>query len=301
MTGLLAVFVDVLTPVFALVLLGYVAGPRLGLDARTLNRVPYYLLAPAFIFNVISTAEIAAGLALRMTLYILAVQIGCALTGLAVARLRRCPPRLAAAYVLVAVFGNVGNFGLPIVQFALGAEALVPAAVYFLCISSSSFLIGVAAASWTRGGGLTAAGAVLRTPALLALPPALLVNWFGIVPPPFVARPVALLAAAMVPVMLLALGVQLADAGLPRLNADLVAASAVRLLGGPLLAAALAVPFGLAGLARDAGIVQASTPAAVFASIIAFEKELLPEFVTAAVLFSTLASLVTMAIVLTLL
>lgn len=196
--------------------------------------------------------------------------------------------------MLVAVFGNVGNFGLPIVQFALGPEALVPAAVYFLCISSSSFLIGVAAASWTRGGGLAAAGAVLRTPALL-------VNWSGIVPPPVVARPVALLATAMVPVMLLALGVQLADAGLPRLNADLVAASAVRLVAGPLLAAALAVPFGLAGLARDAGIVQASTPAAVFASIVAYEKELLPEFVTAAVLFSTLASLVTMAIVLTLL
>ena len=32
------IFLNVITPVFALVLIGYVAGPRLGLEARTLSR-----------------------------------------------------------------------------------------------------------------------------------------------------------------------------------------------------------------------------------------------------------------------
>ncbi|MGM0675299.1 MAG: AEC family transporter, partial [Spirochaetota bacterium] len=48
---------------------------------------------------------------------------------------------------------------------------------------------------------------------------------------------------------------------------------------------------------RGAGILQSSMPTAVLASIIAIEYDLLPEFVTEVVLFSTLASLVTLTLV----
>jgi predicted permease len=115
-----------------------------------------------------------------------------------------------------------------------------------------------------------------------------------------VSRPVALLAGALIPTMLVALGAQLAAAGIPRPNLDMALASAVRLLVGPALALALAAPFGLAGVERGVGVLQASMPAAVLASIIALENDLLPEFVTTTVLFSTLASIVTLTFVLTL-
>ena len=101
--------------------------------------------------------------------------------------------------------------------------------------------------------------------------------------------------------MLVALGVQLADAGVPRPNLDMLVSSAIRLIAGPILAIALAIPFGLTGIEGSIGIIQASMPAAVLASIIAVENDLLPTFVIATVLFSTLASLVTLAIVLSIL
>jgi len=63
MAQLVSIFLDVLTPVFALVVLGYVVGPRLGLEGRTLSRFAYYLLTPAFVFNVLSSARIEAALA----------------------------------------------------------------------------------------------------------------------------------------------------------------------------------------------------------------------------------------------
>jgi len=56
----------------------------------------------------------------------------------------------------------------------------------------------------------------------------------------------------------------------------------------------LVIPFGLTGLERGAGILQASMPSAVLASLIALEHDLLPDFVTPAVLLSTLLSLVTL-------
>ena len=55
------IFINVITPVFALVAIGYFAGPALGLEARTLSRFAYFILIPAFIFNVISSAELQPG------------------------------------------------------------------------------------------------------------------------------------------------------------------------------------------------------------------------------------------------
>lgn len=295
------IFLNILTPVFVLVLIGYIAGPRLGLEARTLSRVAYFLLVPAFNFNILSTAQIDLGVARRMIVYITIVEVACALAALLVARLLRRSPEMTGAYILIAVFPNVGNFGLPIVQFAFGPDALVAATIYFVAINLISFVIGVAAANWHRGSNLRTMVAVFKTPALLAVPPALLFNLTGTLPPLVVSRPIALLAGAMIPVMLIALGVQLAQAGIPRLDGDMIGASIMRLLGGPALAALVAVPLHMTGLTRDAGVLQAAMPAAVLASIIAFEHNLLPTFVTATVLFSTLASIVTLAVVLAIL
>jgi len=292
------IFLNVVTPVFALVVIGYFAGPRLKLQAQTLTRFAYFILIPAFIFNVISQAHVQAALALRMVIYIVVVHTGCVVVGFLVARLLKRPTKMGAAYILIAVFGNVGNFGLPIIEFRLGTEALLAASLYFLAISTFAFIVGVAAANWHSGGGWGAVLAVFKTPALIALVPALLFNWSQIEPPLFMARIITLLANAMVPTMLVVLGVQLATMERPRLSLDVVASSAIRLVGGPVIALFLATPFGLTGIERGAGIFQAAMPAAVLTSIIALEFDLLPNFVTTTVLFSTLASVVTLTIVL---
>ncbi|MCA9973905.1 MAG: AEC family transporter [Anaerolineales bacterium] len=298
---LLEIFLNVVIPVFGLVGLGYVAQPRLQLQAQTVSRTAYYLLIPAFVFNVLSTADAAAALVVQMVGYMLLVQLATAVLAYTAARLLRRPPRMAAAYVLIAVFGNVGNFGLPLIQFRLGDAALLPATIYFLVIMSSGFVIGVAAASWGREGGrLGAVLAVFKTPALLALPPALLLNWLNLETPLLLARMVQLLAGAMIPIMLLTLGMQLASTRQIRLTRDTLIAGGLRLIGGPLLALLLVAPFGLAGVERATGIIQAAMPAAVLTAIIALEYDLLPEFVTTTVLFSTLASLITLTLVLTL-
>jgi hypothetical protein len=301
MAALLSIFLNVLAPVFLLVLLGYVVSPRLQLDARTLSRFSYFILTPAFIFNVLSKARIEVDIAGRMIGFISLVYIGSIVIAFVVARLLRRSAAMTAAYVMIAAFGNVGNFGLPIVQFAAGEEALGPATVYFLANLVLAFVVCVVAANYNRGLNFSLAGQVFRTPALLALAPALLVNWSNVSLPVVVTRPLDLLASAMIPTMLVVLGAQLAAAGIPRINADLLIANAIRLISGPLLAFALVGLFSLSGVERDVGILQASMPTAVLVSIIALENKLLPEFVTAAVLFGNLASIVTLTVVLALL
>ena len=298
---LISIFVNVVAPVFAVVLTGYLIGPRLGLEVRTLSRVSYYVFMPAFVFHVISEAEVQAVVLGQMTIYISTVYVALALLGFAVAKGLKRPPEIVGMYVLIAAFSNSGNFGLSMVAFRFGESALVPATIYFIILTVIGFAIGVAAASWARGGALGAITSVFKTPSLLAVVPAALFSATNFEVPLFFSRITGLLADAMIPVMLVTLGVQLAEVGKPRVTLDVAMASAVRLLGGPILAAILAILFGLSGLERSTGILQASMPAAVLTVIIALEYDLVPGLVTTTVLFSTLVSLVTLTIVLTLL
>lgn len=299
MVELISIFLNILLPVFAIVLLGYVGGSRLGLEPRTLSKLAYYILVPAFVFNVFSKAEVQVELTIRMAIFFIAVTLGAILASFLVARLFGAKAELAAAYVLVAAFGNVGNFGLPIIDFKVGAEGLLPASVYFLVGSTFGFLVGVMAATWHRDGGRwRAAWAAFTTPGVLAIVPAFLVNSLQTPIPALIERSVALMAGALIPVMLLTLGVQLAEMGRPRINRHVIGASLVRLLASPALALALAPMCGLAGVERSVGIVQAAMPTAVLTSLIALEHDLIPDFVTTVVLFSTVASAVTLTIVL---
>lgn len=301
MSQLLGIFLNVLVPVFALVTLGYLVAPRLQLELRTLSRLAYFVLTPAFVFNVLSATRIEASLAGRMIGFITVVYLGTILIAFLTARLLRRTAAMTAAYIMIASFGNVGNFGLPIIQFAEGPDALGAATVYFLANLVLAFVVCVTAANFSRGLSLGMAGQVFRTPALLALAPALLVSWTGVSLPQVILRPLDLLSGALIPVMLLILGAQLAAAGRPKLNSDLLISSAFRLVAGPALAFALVGLFALPELERNVGILQASMPAAVLVSIIAMENNLLPEFVTTTVLFSNVVSIIPLAIVLLLL
>ena len=297
--GIFLVFLNVVTPVFILVVIGYFVGPRLKIEARSFSRTAYFVFVPAFVFNIISEAKIDSELALQMLSFILVAQIAVALLGFLVGKALRQSREITAAFVLIATFGNVGNFGLPLIVFRLGESARTYATVYFVATVFISFVICVGVASWARSGGVTAVFSVFKTPALIALIPALVFNITDLEVPIFLSRLSGLLGQAMIPVMLITLGVQMGEIPKIKINFNVFAASTVRLIGGPVLALLIVPYFGLEGLERSTGILQAAMPAAVLASIIALEYKLLPEFVTTTVLFSTLYSVLTLTVILT--
>jgi predicted permease len=301
MTDLFNVFVDVIMPVFGIVVLGYLLGGRLALQVQTLTRLAYYVFAPAFIFRAIGSSDIPLESAARMVCFIVAAHLLTALFAGGLARMLGRSRETIAAFVMIAVFGNVGNYGLAIIRFRLGDEAVAPAALYFVALSLTAFAVSVGAAGWAHGGSRGALGRMLKTPALWAAAPALLVSHGGLALPLMLSRLIGLLADAMIPVMLFALGLQLFEQKRIPMTLDIVIASTVRLLLAPALACLVALPFGLSQTAWAAGILQAAMPAAIFVAIIARENDIVPEFATSVVIYSTLASLVTLTLIMVLL
>jgi predicted permease len=295
------IFVDILLPVFLLVAAGLLAGRSMRLDPKPLARIAYYLLAPAFIFEVLAASQLESGVVGRMVAVLLITTAVAALAGLAIGRGLGWGYSVTASLVLVAVYGNVGNFGLPIVAFAFGEESLDLAGVAFLTVNVAAFLIGVTAATWRDHHPFYAVGRAVTTPALLVVPFAVWVNAGDVDLPLFADRGIGLLAQAMIPVMLVTLGVQLASMGRPKLSGPVLTGSLLRLVLAPLVAAGTAVVIGLEGTPAGVVTLQSAMPAAVFTALIAIEHDLEPELVTTTVLVSTLASAVTLTAALALL
>jgi len=295
---LAAIFVNVVLPVFGIAAIGYFLGPKLSLNAPTLSRAAYYVFVPAFIFHAISTSRVELKRALLMVVYITLCHLVFAGMGWAAGRLLGRSREVTAALMMIAVFGNVGNFGIPLIRFRLGDSALAPATIYFVAISITAFVVCVGAAGWAKGGRRGAMWSLFKTPALWATIPGLLVSAGKVELPLVLTRMVGLLAGGMIPLILLALGLQLSEARKLRIRTDVVVASGLRLIAAPAIAALGAIPLGLGRIEYAAGILQAGMPAAVLVSIIAIEYDVVPDFVTTTVFFSTLLSLLTLTVLL---
>ena len=301
MTELVSVFLNVIMPVFGIVLLGYLLGGRLQLQAQTLTRAAYYVFVPAFIFDAISKVKVPLDNVLKMVFFIaLTHLIAAALAG-GIGRLLGRSREMIAAFMMIAVFGNVGNYGIAVIQFRLGDGALSSAIIHSVAITIIAFVVCVSAAGWAKGGSKGALNGLIRTPALWAVVPALLVSHNEIVVPLMMSRMIGLLAGAMIPVMLFALGVQLLEQKKVDFSVDVLLTSGIRLLLVPALACLVAIPFGLGKIDYAAGVLQAAMPTAVLVAIISREYNVVPAFVTSVVLFSTLASLVTLTVIMVLL
>lgn len=301
MLELVSVFINVIMPVFGIVLLGALLSGRLELEARTLTRAAYYVFAPAFIFMAISTADMPLANALTLVLFIVSVHLATVFISGGIGRALGYSREMIAAFLMIAAFGNVGNFGLALIQFHLGEESLAPATIYFVAVSISAFAICVGAAGWAHGGSRGAIWKVVKTPALWATLPAAVVSAGDLQVPLVLERLIGLLAGAMIPVMLFALGLQLVEQGKVHLNKDVLLGVSLRLVLAPILAFILASLFISDSIESASGILQAAMPAAIFVSIIAKENDIVPEYVTSVVVVSTLASLVTLSLLMVLL
>ena len=301
MTEIFSIFLNVILPVFGVVVIGYLLGGRMQLQASTLTRTAYYVFVPAFIFQAISTAEIQIEIAVKMVSFIVITHLAAIVVAGGIARGLGRPKKMIAAFVMIASFGNVGNYGLAMIRFHLGEAATVPATLYFVAITIVAFVVCVGAAGWTKGGSKGALWGVLKTPALWALPPALLVSVNDLTVPLMLTRMIGLLADAMIPVMLFALGLQLLEQRRVSLSVDVWLASGIRLLLAPAFAFAVALPFALTSVEMAAGILQAGMPTAILVAIIAKENDIIPDFVTSVVVVSTLASLLSLTLLMVLL
>lgn len=287
------ILLNILGPVALIVALGYVVGRTLDVDPSTPSKLSYWVFGPAFVFDALYRADLQADVVVRVVLAAVGALVASGLFGWLWSRLTGGTRQENAAVLTTSIYGNVGNYGLAVVVFTFGPESLPIAALLMVIINISGLLVGVASATGVEHSLGKALRRAFVAPMFLAVIPAVLLNVRNVVLPPVLDRPVALVAQAMIPLMLVTLGIQLAGMGMPRLDATAAKALSAKLVVQPLVAAWLVWLLRLGEVAGGSVVIQASMPPAVFAALIALEHDLIPDRVTTIVLGGTLISAVT--------
>lgn len=287
---LVSTFANNILPIILLSGAGFALGKLLQIDPRSLGRVVFYVFSPVLIFDLLlqnqlkiseTAIVIAFALCFILTIGALTFLLGTFL------KLERSA---LVAILITTMFANTGNYGLPLVSFAFGEQALSYAGIYFVTTTLLFYTLGVFLASLGHMSFREAIVGLFKIPTLYALLLAVLINILNIEMPMPVSRAVELAAGGTIPLMLILLGVQLTQvefSGNPR---ALQLSVALRLVVAPLAALLFAALFGLQGFPRQASVTQASMPSMVSATVLAAEYNLDSKLVTAVVFVSTLLS-----------
>jgi predicted permease len=284
-TDLLSIFASDILPIFLIAGAGFLISRRLKTDVKTLAGIVFYVLVPCFVFRLLVTSKISGNESARMALLAVFVTAMMALIGRVVAIPLRLSRSELSAFLIVVMFSNGGNYGLPVLLFAFGTEALAYGTVYFVTSSLLTYTVGVFLASSGHKSARDAIVGIGKVPAIYAVAAALLFVAGGIPVPLGIMRPIGLLSDSALPLMILVLGMQLERATVPERPSMTFVAAAVSLIMAPAVALGLASLLGLSGPALQAGVLLAAMPTAVITTILALQFNLPSAFVTSAVFY----------------
>lgn len=298
MANLLNTFYTVLSPIVLVALLGFALDRRFHFDTKSISRLVIYLASPALVFSSVSHSTLQAQELWQLLAFTILVMSSMAVISWGLAKLFRLSQQEASAFSLASTLTNAGNFGLPFISFAFGAEGLGRAVIIYTGTSIVANTLGVFLASRGSASVWKSLENVLRVPLPYALGLGLLAN-FGVfsVPLPF-DRAFSMLGNAAVPLMLLILGTQLSRTRLGHRLQWVALAAVLKLMLVPVLGVIFARILLLGQLTASVAIIQISMPTAVLSIVLAEEFGSDTQFVSSALVFSTLASLLSLSILL---
>jgi malate permease and related proteins len=293
------VLFDVVVPAFIVVAVGVALGRAFTMDLAPLNRVALYGAVPSLVFASLSTSEVAfddVGILISANALFLV-----AMAAIALAAGRWMPERSRRGLVATSMFGNAANIMLPVTLFAFGEPGLQRALILYVFSAVMLFTLGPIVLGGREGGSRSRLLlAVLRLPVLWAALLGVAVNVSGVGVPLGLARGIGLLGDAAIPVVLLMLGLQIQRSGWRVPNGINVLGASLKLAIGPVVGYAAGTALGARGLDLAVLTLLAAMPPAVNTFMLAFEFGADAEEVARTVILSTLASVLTLSVVLSL-
>jgi predicted permease len=294
---MLNVFFNVIMPVFlvAVIAAGFQRWRKV--EIGPISQISLYLLSPALIFTALVQQNIAASVSVKIVIATLLATVLILVTSVIMSAVLRHDRPMRSAFMLSTGFPNAGNMALPVLLLAFGDEGLAVGVIVFVTLAIMGQSLGIFIAASSQMDAMQSLKQIFKLPSVYAIAAAFTVRSIGIELPPAIFEPIKMLSNASIPVMLVVLGIQLAGEFRLERVFSLLTALVLRLLISVPLAYAATLLFGLDALAQSVVIIVYAMPVAVFTIILSTEFKTNPKFVTNAVVTSTLASMLTLTVV----
>lgn len=293
-------------PIFAMIGLGYVIRERgfLGEDFwRPAERLTYFVLFPILIVETLAGAELAGLTVLPMAAATISAILIMTLVALAARKaLKLGGPGFTSLYQGVVRMNTY--IGLATAAALWNAAGLTLAAIAVAIIVPTVNVLSVAAlARFVPAGAPSTtqvAGRLARNPLILACLIGIALNLAGIGLPPVAAPTLDILGQAALPLGLMAVGAGLDFRVMREAAHPVFAATGLRLLAMPAIAALTCWAFDVQGLTAAVVILFSATPTATSAYILARQLGGDAGMMAGITTLQTAAALVTLPLVLTL-
>lgn len=287
--------INVMLPVFLAIGLAILFGKYVKVDPRTLSHAVIYLFGPCLILNSLLSKEIEASalfgiFAMGLVSTLLLVGIGWI-----IAKFLKVNHPLQATIMLAMSLGNTGSVGLPLAEFAFGAQGMQYAAVFYVTTTIFANILGVLLPSAGQVSLKEAVSRILKVPMIYAAVIGVALNLLGFQMPTFLERTTNLLGYAAVACGIAFMGVRLANMKLKGKMKPIIITSIARVVVTPFIGLLTAFILNADALVRDVSILQISVPTALFTAMFSEEFGGDSEAASGIILLSSILSFISLS------
>jgi len=293
----------------AIILAGLVArrtGVLKAEDGAVLVRIVLYLAMPPLVFLIVARADLRAELLLVPVAAFLTHGV-LLVAGLGITRLWGMDRPTRGAFLVCTAVGNTGFFGLPLIA-ASGPGFSQPAAVMYDALATAvitwTSTVAIATAFGAAGDGrprVDVRGLLwgFTLPPTWALAAGLVWNLAGLGAdlPTAVERPLEVLAAAVLPLVMLYAGLMVDVSGVRAAWTPVLAVAVVRLGLGPVAGLGSGLLLGLSGEVLRTVVIMAAMPTAMMSLVLGARYGLRADVLAGAVVVTSVLCTATLPLV----
>ena len=291
----------IVLPAFMIFFAGFIGQKLIGFNIRSISSMALYIMSPFLAFRTFYTNELTA----EYFYIILFCLILCFVLMIIVwitAICTKATKQQMSAMMLGGAFMNSGNYGAPIVLFALGSIGFDYAVIMMVF---QSFLMNTIGLFFASLGGKEGASLkdslqrVIRMPVIHGALLGIVLQLLSVNIPITFMEAVSLIADASIPTVMLVLGMQLAVITRKKVAYRYVSSvTIIRMIVSPILAIIIVSFLPISSLLKNVLIIQAAMPAAANTTMFAIQFGTEPDLVSFTTLVTTILSIVTIPIVL---
>ncbi|GAA3716337.1 AEC family transporter [Salinicoccus jeotgali] len=289
----------IVLPVFLIFGAGYIAQKILKMDIKSVSALSLYILLPILTFNTFYTNEITMDYfhLFTFTLIITAILGGVTII---IGYFLKADREEMSAMLLGNLFPNSGNYGSPVVLFAIGATAFDYAIVLMVLHGFLISTIGIFIASFGTGALITVREAIVnvfKIPVIYGALAGILLQVFDVTVDDKLMEMSEMTGDAAIPVVMLILGMQLAQITKEKFKMkNITAVTVVRMIIAPLVAAVLVLFMPVDDTMKMVFVILNAMPVAANSTMLAVQFNVKPNLVSFSTLVTTLISLITIPI-----
>lgn len=293
------IIANIISPIFFLIAVGFVAQKKFKMDIRTLTRLNIYIFVPAVLFIKIYETEVTFRFFFQVLVYVSTIQIIMYFISIIISKVFKYDKGTSKAFCNSLIFFNSGNYGLPLIDLVTKGDPIAVTSQVFIMLMQNitTNTIGVFQCSSGKQDTKQSIKNMFKMPSIYIILIVIVVKLLNVQVPALIMTPLEYVSRGFIAMALVTLGAQLSEIKMELRFRDVFVSGFTRLILSPILGALVLMLMGIKGILAQALILGVSTPTAVNTALIAREFDNEPEYASQIVFVSTILSGITISVI----